>query len=39
MNYLEGQYYVEVKDHLYRIHPTAKFILQKRDPPKSLKTH
>ena len=38
MKYLNGEYYVEVKDHRYKIHPTEKIILRKRDPPKSLRT-
>ena len=38
MKYLNGEYYVEVKDHRYRIHPTENNILRKRDPPKSLRT-
>ena len=38
MKYLEGKYYVEVRDHRYRIHPTENIILQKRDEPKFLRT-
>ena len=38
MKYLNGEYYVEVKDHRYRIHPTENIILRKRDEPKSLRT-
>ena len=38
MKYLNGQYYVEVKDHRYKIHPTEKIILRLRDEPKSLRT-
>ena len=38
MNYLNGEYYVEVKVHRYKIHPTENIILRKRDPPTSLKT-
>ena len=38
MKYLNGNYYVEVKDHRYKIHPTEKIILRKRDPPTSLRT-
>ena len=37
MKYLNGNYYVEVKDHRYRIHPTENKILRKRDPPISIK--
>ena len=33
-----GQYYVEVKDKRYIIHPTEFIILRKTDPPKSLRT-
>ena len=38
MKYLNGEFYVNVKDHRYKIHPTEIFILRKRDPPKSLRT-
>ena len=38
MKYLDGSYYVEVKDHRCRIHPTENIILRKRDPPASLRT-
>ena len=38
MKYLNGEYYVEVKDHRYIIHPTESIILRKRDPPTSLRT-
>ena len=38
MKYLNGQYYTEVKDHRYTIHPNGEIILRKRDPPKSLTT-
>ena len=38
MKYLDGNYYVEVKDHRYRIHLTENIILRKRDEPKSLRT-
>ena len=38
MNYLNGEYYVEAKDHRYKIHPTENIILRKRDPPTSLRT-
>ena len=38
MKYLNGEFYVEVKDHRYKIHPTENNILRKRDPPKSLRT-
>ena len=38
MTYLDGNYYVEVKDHRYKIHPTEKIILRERDGPKSLRT-
>ena len=38
MKYLNGECYVEVKDHRYKIHPTENIILRKRDPPTSLRT-
>ena len=38
MKYLNGEYYVEVKDYRYKIHPTENIILSKRDPPSSLRT-
>ena len=38
MKYLNGEYYVEVKDHRYKIHPTENLLLRKRDPPSSLRT-
>ena len=38
MNFLNGNYYVEVKDHRYKIHRTENIILRKRDPPFSLRT-
>ena len=38
MKYLNGEYYVEVKDHRYKIHPTENIILRKRDSPTSLRT-
>ena len=38
MKYLNGEYYVEVKDHRYRIQPTENIILRKRDPRNSLRT-
>ena len=38
MKYLNGNYYVEVKDHRYKIHPTENIILRLRDEPKSLRT-
>ena len=38
MKYINGEYYVQVKDHRYRIHPTENNKLRKRDPPKSLRT-
>ena len=39
MKYLNGNYYVEVKDKRYIIHPNENIILRWRDPPKSLPTH
>ena len=38
MKYLNGEYYVEVKDHRYKIHLTENVILRKRDPPTALRT-
>ena len=38
MNYLNGEYYVEVKDHRYKIQSTENIIIRKRDEPKSLRT-
>ena len=38
MKYLNGEYYVEVKDRRYKIHPTENIILRKQDEPKSLRT-
>ena len=38
MKYLDGKYYLELKDDRYKIHPTENNILQKRDPPTSLRT-
>ena len=38
MKYLNGEYYVEVKDHRYKTLPTENIILRKRDPPLSLRT-
>ena len=38
MKYLNGEYYVEVTDHRYKIDPTENFILGLRDEPKSLRT-
>ena len=38
MKYLNGEYYVEVKDYRYKIHPTENITLRKRDPPTSLRT-
>ena len=38
MKYLNGRYYVEVRDHRYKIHPTENILLRKRDPPTSLRT-
>ena len=38
MKYLNGEYYVEVKDHRYKIHPTENIILSQRNPPTALRT-
>ena len=37
MKFLNSIFYVEVKDHQYRIHRTKKILLGLRDPPKFLK--
>ena len=38
MKYLDGQYYVEVKDHQYRTRPSKNIILRLPHTPKSLRT-
>ena len=38
MKYLKGEYYVEVKDHRFKNHPTETIILRKRKPPTFLRT-
>ena len=38
MNNLNGESYVEVKNHRYRIRPTENIILRKRDPSIFLRT-
>ena len=38
MKFLNGEYYVEVKDYRYKYHPTKSNILRKRDPPLYLRT-
>ena len=38
MKDLISNYYVEVKDHRYKIHPTENIILGLRDEPKSFRT-
>ena len=38
MNYLNGEYYVEVEDHRYKVQPTEIIILRKRDTPQYLRT-
>ena len=38
MKYLNGQYYVDVKDHRYKLRPTENNNLRKRDPTKPLRT-
>ena len=37
MKNLNGEFYVEVKDHRYNFHPTENNILRKRDPSTSLR--
>ena len=38
MKYLNGEYYVEVKDHRYKNQPTEIIIIRKTDPPTFLRT-
>ena len=38
MNYLNGEYYVEVEDHRFRNHPTENIIKRLRDEPKTIRT-
>ena len=38
MKNLNGEHYVEVKDHRYLINQTENIILRKRDPPISVRT-
>ena len=38
MKYLNGEYYVEVRDHRCKIHTNERIILRKRNPPTSLRT-
>ena len=38
MKHLNGRYFVEVKDHRYKIHPTENIFLRLRDEPKSPRT-
>ena len=38
MKYLDGQSYVGVNDHRFKIHPTENIILRLREEPKSLRT-
>ena len=38
MKYLNGENYVGMKDHRYRIHPTQNIIIRKGDPPNFLRT-
>ena len=38
MNFLNGRYYVEVKDKRYRIHPTENIIVGLWVEPKTLRT-
>ena len=37
MKYLNGEKYVEAKNHRYKIPPTEKITLRKPDEPKSLR--
>ena len=38
MKFLNGNYYVEIKDHRYRTHPTEKNFSRLRDERKILRT-
>ena len=38
MKYLNAECYVELKSLRYNIHPNEKIVLQKGDPPKTLRT-
>ena len=38
MKYLNGECYVKVKDHRYRIHSTENIMLRKSDAPQFLRT-
>ena len=38
MNYLNGDHYVELKNHRHKIQPTENITLRKRDLRKSLRT-
>ena len=38
MKYLNGEDYIEFRDHRYTIHPTEDIILRKRNPPTSDRT-
>ena len=38
MKYLDGNYYVQVKNQRYEIQPTETVILRLRDTPTSLRT-
>ena len=37
-NYIDGSYYVEVKDHRYIVHQTEKIILRENNLPTSSRT-
>ena len=38
MKFPNGEYYVEVKNSRYEIHPTENIVLRKQYPPNSLRT-
>ena len=38
MKYLNGEHYVDVRDHRYEIRPTENITLPKRNPPTFLRT-
>ena len=38
LKYMNGKFYVEMKDKRYSIHPTEDILVRERKPPKSLGT-
>ena len=39
MEYLNNNYYLEVRDKRYKTHPTENIILGEREEPKALRKH